>query len=82
MSEERKLIAISKPIEETPTSVYRCVVHITKQCEVLFYAKDKSHAIEQVEALGEEELTEYGKCFKQYEPKVVKCEVRKKPTDD
>tara|TARA_R100000995_G_scaffold80133_1_gene51683 strand:- start:74 stop:313 length:240 start_codon:yes stop_codon:yes gene_type:complete len=75
MSEERKLIAISKPIEETPTSVYRCVVHITKQCEVLFYAKDKGDAIEQVEALTEQELTDYGDCFKQHKPKVVKCEV-------
>ena len=70
----RKEIARSKPIKAT-SSVFKCVVHITKQCEVLLYAKDRDNAIEQAEALTEQELTEYGECSKQYEPKVVKCEV-------
>tara|TARA_R100001082_G_scaffold104264_1_gene75471 strand:- start:498 stop:722 length:225 start_codon:yes stop_codon:yes gene_type:complete len=69
-----KEVARSEPIKAT-SSVFKCVVHITKQYETLLYAKDSENAIEQAEALTEQELTDYGDCFKQHKPKVVKCEV-------
>jgi K+/H+ antiporter YhaU regulatory subunit KhtT len=69
-----KEVARSEPIKAT-SSVFKCVVHITKQCEVLLYAKDSENAIEQAEALTEQELADYGDCFEQHNPKVVKCEV-------
>ena len=69
-----KEIARSKPIKAT-SSIFKCVVHITKQCEVLLYAKDRDNAIEQAEALTEQELTDYGEYSETYAPIVVKCEV-------
>mgnify|MGYP003122037870 CR=1 FL=1 len=63
-----KEVARSKPIKAT-SSVFKCVVHITKQCEVLLYAKDSENAIEQAKALTEQELTDY----LVEETKEVKC---------
>jgi hypothetical protein len=65
-----KEVARSEPIK-AKSSVFKCMVEITKRCEVLLYAKDRDNAIEQAKALTEQELTDYIIA----EKKAIKCEV-------
>ena len=57
---------------ESETKTFRCVVHITKQCEVFIDAEDEDDAIQQAEDLSVWDLTEGGNCMDD-DPVVKKC---------